>query len=77
MLRKLLCKMGWHKWEKYASQIFCLNQVNYGSSLQYSTKFFYKCSCGKTGTGWSDNFRDYRQDPRPASKPTYYSEEPK
>lgn len=63
--RRILCRMGRHKWKQTDALIYCLNYPNFGfSPLQFATRLYFQCErCGKHDQRWNKDIRGYKQAP--------------
>lgn len=51
MIRKLLCKLGLHKFVDYSRQVFCLNNPS-SAPLEFNTRIYSRCVCGRKASRW-------------------------
>ena len=50
----LLCKLGFHRFEKYGTQTYCLNNPSSGP-LEFNTLIWFRCRCGLERNKWRED----------------------
>lgn len=51
-IRRLLCKLGFHRFRAYARQTYCLNNPSSGP-LEFNTWYYTRCQCGAESGHWA------------------------
>jgi hypothetical protein len=48
---KFLCAIGLHRFNDYATQMFCLNNPSH-NPLEFNSKIYSRCRCGRERERW-------------------------